>query len=448
MGYNYLLFKYITTVLFSPNSLKSIDLAQKIYIAYSGGVDSHVLLHFCAMNKNWQDKIIAVYVHHDLQVIADGWAVHCQQQARLLNIQFKLLSVNAKASQGESPEEIARNVRYDALKSLIDKNEILLVAQHQEDQLETVLLQLFRGAGVQGLSAMPEKIDFGKGMLLRPLLNTSQQSVKEYALKYQLNWVEDPSNLCDDFDRNFLRNQVIPLLKTRWKSIDKTVARSARHCANTQQILSELGTELFYSVWNQKDNTLLINQLQQLELLKQPLIIRAWFTQLGLKMPNNAVIEEFFQSILAAKESRNPRLETQNHCFCRYQNKLYCLPIARLNFVFKTQNWLVSEDCIDLENNGFLKRSVEKRGLSVSLWNRSKVTIRPRMGGEKIALLGRKGHHSLKKLFQEAHIPPWKREKIPLIYFDEQLVAIADLWVSADFMGRDEELCYQLNWIQ
>jgi len=446
--YNDLLFEYITSVLFSLNSLKAIDSAQKIYIAYSGGIDSHALLHFCVKNKSWQNKIIAVYVHHGLQAIADDWATHCQQQATLLNIQFKLLSVNAKAQQGDSPEEIARNVRYQALKKLLNEDDVLLVAQHQEDQLETVLLQLFRGAGVQGLAAMPEKISFGKGLLLRPLLNTSQQTVNDYAFKHQLNWVEDPSNLCDDFDRNFLRNQVIPLLKTRWKSVDKTVARSAKHCANTQQIVSEWGDELFYTVWNQKDNTLLINQLQKIDRLKQALVIRAWFTQLGFKMPSNAFIEEVFKSVLSAKMSGNPRLETQQHCFCRYQNKLYCLPISQSTFVFKMQCWAVDENYIGLENNGFLKRTEAKEGLAISLWNLSKVTIRPRRGGEKIVLEGRKGHHSLKKLFQDARIPPWEREKIPLIYFNEQLVAIADLWVSVDFIGRAGEPCYRLEWTQ
>ena len=147
---------------------------KHIYIGYSGGVDSHVLLHLCASIAEFKDRIIAVYVHHGLQAEADFWARHCEQTANSLSIDFILLRVNAVASQGESPEEAARNARYAALKSLIGVNDVLLVAQHRDDQLETVLLQLFRGSGLRGLSGMPEIMPFGQGMMLRPLLTRFQ----------------------------------------------------------------------------------------------------------------------------------------------------------------------------------------------------------------------------------------------------------------------------------
>ena len=205
---------------------------RHVYVAYSGGVDSHVLLHFCASIKLLKDKITAVYVHHGLQAEAESWAKHCEKTAEGLGVDFLVLRVNAYAKSGESPEEAARNARYAALKSLMDADDMLLLAQHREDQLETVLLQLFRGSGLRGLSGMPERMAFGQGVMLRPLLNIPKQAINDYAQAHQLSWVEDPSNQSNDYDRNFLRNAVVPLLKQRWPAIDKTVSRSAKHCAD------------------------------------------------------------------------------------------------------------------------------------------------------------------------------------------------------------------------
>ena len=143
------------------SALSQCNPPKHIYIGYSGGVDSHVLLHLCAAHPKLKSNITAVYVHHGLQVAADAWAVHCQKTASLLGVHCQVLRVNAKPTLGESPEEAARNARYLALKTLMNNDDILLVAQHREDQLETVLLQLLRGAGLPGLSAMPESVRDG-----------------------------------------------------------------------------------------------------------------------------------------------------------------------------------------------------------------------------------------------------------------------------------------------
>jgi len=222
---------------------KQLDLEneqQRFYIAYSGGVDSHVLLHCCASMPQLKDRLTAVYVHHGLQAEAESWAKHCGKTAEDLGVEFLMLRVNAKAAPGESPEEAARNARYAVLKSLIKADDALLLAQHREDQLETVLLQLFRGSGLRGLSGMPERMAFGAGVMLRPLLNTPKQTIGDYARARQLSWIEDPSNQSNDYDRNFLRNAVVPLLKQRWPAIDKTVARSAKHCADAQVLVDEV----------------------------------------------------------------------------------------------------------------------------------------------------------------------------------------------------------------
>lgn len=426
--------------------LQNINRASHIYIAYSGGIDSHVLLHFCALQPELKPKITAVYVHHGLQPKAESWAVHCQAEAEKLAVSFQLLRVNAHPKNGQSPEEAARDARYQALESLLSDGDVLLVAQHQEDQLETVLLQLFRGAGVQGLAAMPASTPFGKGQMLRPFLEVSKQVIQDYAQIHHLNWVDDPTNECDDFDRNFLRNQIVPLLKTRWPAVAKTVSRSAGHCANAQQLLTELAQDLLTPILNRADNTLAISKLSKLDSNKQQLLIRQWFKQQNLQMPSSRFIEDIFKTVIAAKPSSNPQLKKAGMVIRRYQDKLYCCKDLPDFKNLAGLDWPQSENKIVLPDNSILQRHPVASGIPASLWQTTTATIRFRQGGEKISLVGRKGQHTLKNLFQEAAIPPWERDLIPLLYFDEVLVAVADLWLNSQVQKYGSGLCYQLEW--
>lgn len=428
--------------------LQNLKAAQHIYIAYSGGIDSHVLLHICATQPELTHKITAVYVHHGLQKNAEIWGVHCEQQAKNLAVNFQLLRVNAQPKHGQSPEEAAREARYQALACLIHENELLLVAQHQEDQLETVLLQLFRGAGVQGLAAMPKLIRFSQGHLLRPFLEVSKQTIQAYAQTHQLTWVEDLTNQCNDFDRNFLRNAIVPLLKTRWSRVAKTVSRSAQHCANAQQLLNEVGDVLFNTAFNSDDNTLSINVLQSFDYHKQQLIIRQWFKYQHLQMPSTTFIDAIFETVINTKSSSSPQLKKADYVIRRYQDKLYGLKNLSHGKYRENLTWEQTENQILLPNQSILQRHSATFGIPAFLWHRAKVTVRFRQGGEKISLAGRKGQHTLKNLFQETAIPPWERDCIPLLYFDEQLVAVADLWLNSALPTPLDALYYQLNWLK
>jgi tRNA(Ile)-lysidine synthase len=419
---------------------------SELYIAYSGGVDSYVLLHVCSELIEFKGKITAVYVHHGLQAIAESWGIHCQREAEKLGVSFQLLRVNAQSKKGESPEEAARNARYQALKPLLTENDVLLVAQHREDQLETVLLQLFRGAGIQGLAAMPKAIAFGNGQILRPFLDVSKQTIQAYAEEYSLTWVADPSNACDDFDRNFLRNQLIPLVKTRWGQVDKTVARTAQHCAAAQMLLNEVAENLLAEILNE-DNTLSISQLQQFSHQKQSLVIRTWFNQQGLKMPSAGFISAIFTEVIHAKTSAEPSLKKAGVVIRRYQDKLYCLKDLSGFKNLTGLIWQAVESQVVLPDGSVLVRYLAHDGIPLSLWQQAHVTVRFRQGGEKIRLAGRQGLHTLKNLFQEAQIPPWQRDRVPLLYFDDQLVAVANLWLSSEVQAVDNESCYQIDWL-
>ena len=426
--------------LLSADSLVSVfkqcEQATRIIIGYSGGVDSHVLLHVCANHPAFKDKLTAVYVHHGLQAEADAWAEHCANITTQLGVQFKVLRVNASPAQGESPEEAARNARYTALKTLVAKDNVLLVAQHREDQLETVLLQLFRGSGLKGLSGMPEAMEFGKGQLLRPFLTVSKQTIDTYAVENALSWITDPSNFSNDYDRNFLRNAVLPLLKQRWPACDKTVSRSAKHCAEAQALISEQARELFGHVFNAIDNTLLITSLIKLDIAKQDLVIREWFNCLGYKMPSAAFVKRLRAEVVSARQDSDPILTGAGYTVRRYRDKLYCLthdaPETIRNFV-----WQTGELSVKISEHQVLELVYASSGISFDQWQQSIVTVQARKGGEKLRLPNRIGRHALKDLFQEAGIPPWKRELTPLIYLDEELVAVGDLWISANY--------YQVN---
>ena len=411
-----------------------------VYVGYSGGVDSHVLLHLCANTPSLYGKITAVYIHHGLQAEADAWAEHCKNTAKNLDIDFMLLHVDAKATMGESPEEAARDARYTAFKTLLTADDVLLIGQHRDDQLETVLLQLFRGAGLRGLSGIPESITLGSATMLRPLLTIGKVEIDQYAQTHQLHWVEDPSNQQNEYDRNFLRNEVIPLIRQRWESCDKTVSRSARHCSEAQIIVSAVAEELFYPVFNRVTKTLCISQLLTHKNTRQQLIIRHWFQKLGLKMPSLCFVERIQHEVMAAREDGDPILEGQGCFIRRYRDQLYCLKHI-IQEPPQDIDWSHDESSIALTAQHTLSYLPSSAGILQEQWQKAKITIKFRSGGEKIRLPKRKEHHTLKKLFQEAGIPPWERELIPLIYMNGKLAAVGDLWISADFYHEKPNAC-------
>lgn len=421
------------------SALAALD-PPHVYIAYSGGVDSHVLLHLCAAVAELKPRLIAVYVHHGLQPEAEAWGAHCEQTVARLGVDFRLLRVDAAAQPGESPEAAARNARYAALQSLLAAGDVMLVAQHRDDQLETVLLQLFRGSGLRGLSGMPERSAFGPGWLLRPLLDTPKQAIDDYARRHALAWIEDPSNQSAAYDRNFLRNAIIPSLKQRWPALDRTVARAARHCAAGERLIIELADGLMAAAFDASDHTLDIVRLAAYSSLHQEVLLRRWFLQLGLAMPSHNVIERIRSEVLAARADSDPVVATPVCRIRRYRNKLYCLPPTAPDYPARL-DWPRGQSALPINERQTLICSPSSAGIARQRWRQADITVKFRSGGEKIRLPNRVGHHALKKLFQEAGIPPWQRATMPLIYLDGRLAAIGGWWISADFYHEEADAC-------
>ena len=419
------------------------------YVAYSGGLDSSVLLHLCASLPSIRHKITAVYVHHGLQVEADGWAEHCAETAEYIDVRFIKLYVDGRPESGESGEEAARNARYRALKTLLNTGDVLLTGQHREDQLESILLQLFRGAGLSGLSGMPAKAVFGKGKIVRPLLNTSKRDIEEYAQRHDLTWVEDPTNKECDYDRNYLRNRVTPLLKERWPSVDKTVFRVGKHCAEAQTRLSRFAEELLRGVLDESTQNLRIERLRTLERYDRQQIIREWFRIFGLRMPSAGLTDQILDQVVDASQGRDPKLQKKEFTIRRYRDRLFLLSNIPSVNMDSCVLWPADKNSLELEHNGRLLITAKAGpGLSTVAWAQSQVTVRYRQGGESIRLPGRDGSHTLKKLFQEAGVPPWVRERMPLVYLDERLASVGGKWINVEFYRHGDGDNLSLQWLQ
>lgn len=417
---------------------------NNVYVAFSGGVDSHVLLDLTVSIKRLRNKLTALYVHHGIQKQADEWEAHCRQVSRSMNVNFRSVHVDGLKKNKESPEESARKARYQAFKSVLSSDDVILLAQHREDQLETVLIQLFRGAGIAGLSAMPSSIRCGKGLLIRPLLTVSKQSIVDYAASKRLHWIQDPSNLSNDFDRNFLRNQVIPIIKQRWPSVDKTVSRSAGHCASSLQTINEHVEKLFLDCYVPEYKLLNIPRLQSFKTNEINLVIRRWINDFNLPMPNDKFIQQTIKTVIQANPSANPELIYGDYVISRHQDKLCCYLNQKNTLVDQEYIWRNDQSFILLDDKRKLaKVTADAGGILEQTWLESTVTVSYRQGGEKIQLPGRMHHTSLKKLFQERGVPPWQRQSIPLIYFNEELAAVGDQWIADQFYQTSGAKCFK-----
>jgi tRNA(Ile)-lysidine synthase len=268
-------------MVFSPDylyqTLTVLPAAARCWVAYSGGVDSHALLHaLAALRPALPGPIGAVHVNHGLHADAGAWDGHCRAVCAGLDIPYVCLRVDGRAGAGESREAAARAARYAVLGGWLPQGHYLLSAQHQDDQAETLLLQLLRGSGVKGLAAMPGLTEFGGGYLLRPLLDCSRAALLEYAGANRLVWVDDPSNRDVSLDRNFLRHRVLPALRERWPALAGTLSRSARHCAEAAAILEQAAEQDINALAGGAKNTLPISGLCRLPPERQRNVLRYW----------------------------------------------------------------------------------------------------------------------------------------------------------------------------
>ena len=262
--------------------LPAVQSARTCVIAYSGGVDSHVLLHLCHAAGQ---SVRAVHIHHGLQADADNWDRHCNDVCSGLGIAYKCIHVDAVPEAGESPEDAARNARYRALEKELRHDEVLLTAHHKHDQAETFMLQLMRGAGPAGLASMPVIKPFGSAYLVRPLLAFDQPLLTAYAELHQLVWVDDPSNADTSYDRNFMRREVMPRLMHNWSNAHQAISRAASLQQDTLELVEAMAAIDLAAVSTQQRNSLSISKLRQLSEVRQYNVLRYWINAAGYDKP-------------------------------------------------------------------------------------------------------------------------------------------------------------------
>ncbi len=421
---------------FTPKALRarlaSLPASESYLIAYSGGLDSTVLLYALAEIANGSECASqAVHVHHALHPQADNWSEHCETVCARLGIPFTMIRVDASAKRGESPEAAARAARYGALRILIEPGTCLLTAHHQDDQAETMLLQLLRGAGPAGLAAMPEVTAFGEGWHARPLLQFTRAELTVYAVARGLHWIDDTGNRSMDFDRNFIRHEIFPTLSSRWPACARTLARAASLQVEASILLGELAHQDLAELAGSRADTLSVNALRTFSKVRQRNAIRHWLLGLRLSLPTQSPLEHVLTDAVNARADCSPLIAWRGVEVRRYRDDLYAMPPLAPHDPNQVLAWDVREPLQIPHLNVTLEASLFESSGITNAANRPDITVRFRRGGERCRPRGRLQHHDLKKLLQEAGVPPWERDRIPLVYVGERMVAVFALWACA-----------------
>jgi len=406
----------------------------RFVVAYSGGLDSTVLLHALA-DLTRQDSrfatipVLAIHVDHGLQAESAAWSEQCAETAAEYGVEYKALKVEVQLESGKGPEASARDARYAALHAELCSDDWLLSAHHREDQAETLLLNLARGSGPAGVAGIGDVRRFGSGWLLRPMLDINRADILEYATDAKLHWIEDPSNADHRFDRNFLRHDVLPRLKSRWPDIAARLQRSAGHAGEASQLLIELA-EIDLAALGSSSDRLPIDGLSELSRARQRNVIRYALRDLGLSTPTALQLERILDEVIPARVDAQPLVTWPGASVRRYRNGLYLLPGILADSI---ESMPVSGDTVDLGAGlGTLCfDSGADLGVSAALFSAGLV-VKPRVGGEEFHPQGQSHTRKLKKLLQELGVVPWMRDRLPLVYAGDRLVAVADLWLAEE----------------
>ncbi len=383
-------------------------------VALSGGADSVALLHAFAQQLHKQ-PLKAVYIDHQLQESSSQWATFNQALCQKLGVEFKTFKVDVSA--GASLEAEARKARYEALAGVVGHHECLLTGHHQDDQAETLLLQLFRGAGPKGLSAMPEQAAFGQGTHARPLLHVSKRDILNYCELHNLTFVEDPSNQDIQHRRNFLRQKVIPLMETEWPDITATLARASAIQASTQELVEEVASADFDQCFD-KNKGLSISATKELSSVRQTQVFRYWLQKLDQAMPSQKVVEQLKQQMLTSDVDAQPSVSLGNGGIKRFQGYLVWTNEVTDELEPVHQTWVADRDIelncgVKISLNWLKQNSPELVGKPLQ--------VITRQGGERFRKRNAQHTTSLKNYFQEEGIPPWQRNSVLLILFEGEV---------------------------
>jgi tRNA(Ile)-lysidine synthase len=407
----------------------------RLAIAFSGGVDSTVLAHALIRAQRSFAGLRLLHVDHGLQSASASWAAHCARMARTWRVPFVALRADIRKVRGASPEAAARDARYALLARAMEAGEVLVTAQHRDDQVETFLLQLFRGAGVAGLAAMPALAPFAPGRIARPLLDTPRAQLLDYAKAHRLHWVDDPSNEQTVFGRNFLRHRVMPAIRERWPGVDSAIARSAAHMADAHHLLSSQAARDLAAAAD--GDGLNVAALRALPVARRRNLLRAFVTRAGLEPPQANWLREIVGPMLAARADSQPEIELNGGVLRRRAGRLELQvgsrgrAVSRIESASKSWRWKDQRELI-VNDAGDSLRLVDDAAGPLDLDQLpATLTLAPRRGGESLRPGPRARTQSLKSLLQAAKIPLDERTRLPLLFLGDRLIAAGDRWVDA-----------------
>jgi tRNA(Ile)-lysidine synthase len=432
-------------LIFSPDSLsgvlnqsRRITPATTLKVAYSGGLDSTVLLHALARLSpaaGW--SLEAIHVHHGLHPQAERWLDECRRFCDSLSVPFRQERVNIDDHADHGLEAAARQARYAALARSIGAGDVLLTAHHQDDQAETLLLQLLRGAGVAGLAAMPTEAPFSGGWHVRPLLSFRRDSLRAYALSEGLQWIDDSSNLDTRRNRNFLRHRVLSLIESHWPSAAAALARAAGHAAEASGLVAALAAGDL-DRGRRADGSLALSALALLPVARQRNVLRQWIRASGRSAPPAHTIDTLLGLIAAKPGTGHAELSIGDYLVYLYQDGFY-LRDAPLDVPSRALDW-DPDETLNLPDGRQLRLTATfGAGLSQAGIAGRRLTVDWRQGGESCRLAGQPHQQTLKKILQSSAIPPWQRPCMPLLRVDGELAAIGDRWICEPFAARAHE---------
>lgn len=440
---------------FSPEQLESVlqsipDCSSAV-VGLSGGLDSIVLLHALSelrANHKLGLELRALHINHGLQADADAWQQLCQTLCEQLAVPFRAEKIELKqttSTNGEGMENAARQARYQVFEAELQRGEALLLAHHRDDQMETLLLRLMRGSGSRGMSGIPLTRKLGQGCLFRPLLSFDRAELQAYAQRRQLHWAEDQSNRDTSFDRNYCRHQLLPLIEARWPGYRDSWSKTATLAAEAESLLADLAALDLAVIAAAGHAALKLEELQGLASPRRRNLLRHWLDRLGLPDLGWNRLQQLSEELVMANDDSQATIVGDGFQLTRFKHELLAL---RLLTPVDTQSCLSWQPgaCarLDLPDNGYLQAQ-KSVGEGIRLDDLDQLQLRYRQGGENCRLAGRPGK-SLKKLLQEHQVPPWLRDRLPLVYAGDELICIPGIGVSEQRAAASGEPGIVLEW--
>ncbi len=402
----------------------------RIAVGLSGGIDSVVLLHLLRRGLRMPpSRISAIHVNHQISAHAASWAAHCRRYCRELGVKLQVARV--EVPRGNSTEAAAREARYRVFSA--SAFDVVALAHNRDDQSETLLLQLLRGAGPRGLAAMPD-LRQGAPALWRPLLGTPRSVIEAYARRHRLQWVEDESNLDRAYLRNFLRHDVLPLIESRLPGTGAVLARVARLQAEASDLLDVLADLDLDRAGAGEGKSVALAMLQELPAHRARNALRRFLHRHGVRMPQALRLDELLRQALTARNDARVCVALGDVMLRRFRGALHLVsPLPPLAPDFRV-DWHGRGDLVLPQLGGTLRLERHRgRGIAAEWLRSCRLSIRTRHGGEKLRLERDGPQRTLRNLLQEGAVPPWMRERLPLLYLGDRLAAVPGIGVDARF---------------